>query len=291
MSQSSVNRKVKCARKNAPGNRSDIGWQHGSDVDGDAKKVKCNYCAKIVTAGISRLKHHLAGTNVGAEPCLVVPDDVKNLMCAAIDDAKEAAMKKRRLMQIDEEEREEGPEAAMEMSLSKGKYIMMSATKRKGIHVQTTMNLTLKKGLKDQIDDQVAKFFYTSAIPFNCIKNVEFGKMCEMIGRYGQGYKPPSYHAIREPLLKKAVNKTTETLEEFKKEWKKTGCTIMSDGRSICKFLVNSPKGTVFLYSLDTSDISKTSEKVFKMLNDVVETVGEENVVQVVTDNAANYKK
>jgi len=54
--------------------------------------------------------------------------------------------------------------------------------------------------------------------------------------------------------------------------------------------LVNSPKGTAFLYSLDTSDISKTVDKVFKMLDDVVEFVGEENVVQVVTDNAANFK-
>jgi len=70
----------------------------------------------------------------------------------------------------------------------------------------------------------------------------------------------------------------------------------MSDGwtdkkrRSIFNFLVNSPKGTVLLYLLDTSDISKTTEKVFKMLDDVVELVGEEYVVQVVTDNAANYK-
>ncbi|MCH81698.1 HAT family dimerization domain containing protein [Trifolium medium] len=70
----------------------------------------------------------------------------------------------------------------------------------------------------------------------------------------------------------------------------------MSDGwtdkkrRSICNFLVNSPNGTIFLYSFDTSDISKTTDKVFKMLDDVVNLVGEENVVQVVTDNAANYK-
>ncbi|XP_016177771.1 uncharacterized protein LOC107620063 [Arachis ipaensis] len=70
----------------------------------------------------------------------------------------------------------------------------------------------------------------------------------------------------------------------------------MSDGwtdkkrRSICNFLVNSPKGTFFLYSLDTSDISKTTDKVVKMLEDAVEFVGEENVVQIVTDNAANYK-
>ena len=85
-------------------------------------------------------------------------------------------------------------------------------------------------------------------------------------------------------------------LSEFKEEWKRTGCTIMSDGwtdkkkRSICNFLVNSPKGTVFLASVDTSDISKTADKVFEMLDDIVEQVGEVNVVQIVTDNAANYK-
>jgi len=96
--------------------------------------------------------------------------------------------------------------------------------------------------------------------------------------------------------LKQAVSKTNLMLEEYKEEWKRTGCTIMSDGwtdkkrRFICNFLVNSPKGTIFLYSLDTSDISKTCDKVFKMLDDVVEYVGEVNIVQVVTDNAANFK-
>ena len=63
----------------------------------------------------------------------------------------------------------------------------------------------------------------------------------------------------------------------------------MSDGwtdkkrRSICNFLVNSPKGTIFLYSLNTFDISKTIDKVFKMLDDVVKFFGEENVIQVIT--------
>ena len=96
--------------------------------------------------------------------------------------------------------------------------------------------------------------------------------------------------------MKQAIDKTDLMLQEYKNEWKKTGCTIMSDGwtdkkrRSICNFLVNSPKRTVFIYSLDTSDISKTADKVYKMLDDVVELVGEENVVQVGTDNSANFK-
>ena len=68
----------------------------------------------------------------------------------------------------------------------------------------------------------------------------------------------------------------------------------MSDGwtdkkrRCICNFLVNSPKGIVFLSSVDTFNMSKTADKVFEMLNAIVKRIGEENVIQVVTDNAAN---
>uniref|UniRef100_A0A803LJF0 DUF659 domain-containing protein n=1 Tax=Chenopodium quinoa TaxID=63459 RepID=A0A803LJF0_CHEQI len=120
--------------------------------------------------------------------------------------------------------------------------------------------------------------------------------MVEKIAKYGIGLKPPSYHEIRVRFLSKEVKNVVTMLEEFKEEWKKTGCTIMSDGwsdrkrRSICNFLVNSPKGSVFLSSIDTSEISKTADKVLEMLDAVVEKVGEENVVEVVIDNAANYK-
>jgi hypothetical protein len=144
---------------------------------------------------------------------------------------------------------------------------------------------------------QIAKFFYTSAIPFNCVNNLEFGKMIDMVSRFGSGFKPPSFHEIREKYLKKHVTLTLDMLEEYKQEWGKMGCSIMSDGwtdkkrRSLCNFLVNSPKGTIFMYSIDTSDIYKTADKVFEMLDNVIEMVGEENVVQIVTDNASNYKK
>jgi hypothetical protein len=49
-------------------------------------------------------------------------------------------------------------------------------------------------------------------------------------------------------------------------------------------------KGQFFWSSVDTSNMSKTADKVFEMLNAIVERIGEANVVQVVTDNAANYK-
>lgn len=70
----------------------------------------------------------------------------------------------------------------------------------------------------------------------------------------------------------------------------------MSDGwtdkrrRTILNFLVNNTKGTVFLKLIDASHISKTTDKIFEMVDQIVEEVGEENVVQIVTDNATNYK-
>ncbi|XP_042410295.1 uncharacterized protein LOC121999718 [Zingiber officinale] len=57
----------------------------------------------------------------------------------------------------------------------------------------------------------------------------------------------------------------------------------------MCNFLVNSPSKTVFLSSVETTNISKIADKIFEMLDDV-EKVGEENVVQIISDNAANYK-
>jgi len=211
-------------------------------------------------------------------------------MMKVVSDAKDASTKKRRLTNLEQMDADED----CGQSFSSSKNIFKNKSTGEGL--QATLNQMYKKGDKEKVDAQVAEFFYTSAIPFNAIRNPAFIKMCDMIARYGVGYKPPSYHDIREKLLKQAVEKTDVVLEEYKEEWKRTGCTIMSDGwtdkkgHSICNFLVNSPKGTVFLYSLDTSDISKTADKVFKMLDDVVEFVGEENVVQVVTDNAANFK-
>ena len=54
---------------------------------------------------------------------------------------------------------------------------------------------------------------------------------------------------------------------------------------------MNSPKGSVFIRSMDVSNVVKDANLLFKILDDLVEEVGEENVVQVVIDNASNYVK
>lgn len=46
----------------------------------------------------------------------------------------------------------------------------------------------------------------------------------------------------------------------------------------------------MFLYSLDTLDILKTTNKVFKILDNAIEAVTQKNLVQVVVNNAENFK-
>ena len=54
--------------------------------------------------------------------------------------------------------------------------------------------------------------------------------------------------------------------------------------------MVNNPKGTFFLSFVYASNISKTADKVFEMLDAIVDMIGEENIVLVIIDNATNYK-
>ncbi|CAN0919422.1 hypothetical protein LINGRAHAP2_LOCUS31448 [Linum grandiflorum] len=81
----------------------------------------------------------------------------------------------------------------------------------------------------------------------------------------------------------------------MRSHWKTYGCTIMADGwtdnrqRSLINFLIYGPKGISFVKSVDASGMVKTAENLFKLFEGVIEWVGPENVVQVVTDNAANY--
>eukprot|EP01018_Ginkgo_biloba_P001566 Gb_03228 [translate_table: standard] len=59
--------------------------------------------------------------------------------------------------------------------------------------------------------------------------------------------------------------------------------------RPLINVLVYSPQGVLFIKAFDTIDIKKTSEFIFKILEEVVLEVREENFVQIVIDGASNY--
>ena len=149
---------------------------------------------------------------------------------------------------------------------------------------------------RDEVNMHVANFFYECRIPLNAINSRSLEIMCETIGQYGPGYRPPSYHEARVPLLGKAVEQVNKIKEKHEAAWKQYGCTLMSDGwtdrrdRHLINFLVNSPEGTFFLESVDASSEVHDAPMLADLLQQRIDLIGRDKVVQVVTDNGANYK-
>ena len=103
--------------------------------------------------------------------------------------------------------------------------------------------------------------------------------------------KGPSIYEVRATHFKKELELTKDSMKDHEMEWKKNGCSIMSDGwtdrkgRTLVNFLVNYSKGTMFMESIHASSMIKTGEKMFELLDKWVDQVGGENVVQVITDS------
>ena len=60
---------------------------------------------------------------------------------------------------------------------------------------------------------------------------------------------------------------------------------------SIINFMVYCKGSTIFLNSVDALDNIKDNKYIFDLLNDVIKEAGEENVVQIVTDNGSPFVK
>ncbi|XP_061361535.1 uncharacterized protein LOC133305351 [Gastrolobium bilobum] len=147
----------------------------------------------------------------------------------------------------------------------------------------------------EKCDLAISKWMIDAGVPFNAVNSSYYQPMIDVICSMGPGYKGPNFYRVRGHLLNKWVREVNKLVESYRTVWKQTGCTIMTDGwtdrcrRTLINFLVYCPKGTIFLKSVDASNASKTADLLYKLFRDVVLHVGPENVVQIVTDNAANY--
>ncbi|XP_038711767.1 uncharacterized protein LOC120005961 [Tripterygium wilfordii] len=299
--------------------RKDSAWKYTEEVEvGKGKKkgyvyVKCNFCNKVLTGGIKRAKDHLACTHKNVAPCPKVPEDVKQEMKQYLE--KGTAL--RHMAQGRFEERVSagsyfedmnsnptsvsGPSGGACVS-SRGvrgpmeRYIAKIDDDEDVDRAKTTMTSTNAKQARSRVCLDIGRFFFENAIPFNVARSPSFINMCRSIGSYGQGLKPPTMHELRTWILKDELDTSKKIVDNIKKTWAHTGVSILSDGwtdisgRTLINFLVNNPNGTVFLRCVDTSEHMKDADLLFKLLDGIVEEVGEELVVQVVTDNASNYK-
>ncbi|XP_060196903.1 uncharacterized protein LOC132626153 isoform X2 [Lycium barbarum] len=292
--------------------KKDIGWNYGAK--GLTKdSVTCIFCRETFNGGITRHKQHLIGGYRNVKKCGTCPPEIREEVKKYVESKqllKTQMLHQPSLANLSDEDDEMRPPPSKTQKMSsnasstartanvKGPMNLYypQTSKGKGSS-STTASDASKKLLRDRAVSAFAVWVYDAGLPFNCVNHKSFDKYIETIGQYGPGMKPPTYHEIRVTHLKKEVEKIDEIIEEHKLIWTEFGCSIMMDkwttrnGKMIINILVNSPLGGVFLGSVDASDESTNSTKMFNLFEKTIKQIGPENVIQVVTDNASENVK
>ncbi|KAK3194394.1 hypothetical protein Dsin_025704 [Dipteronia sinensis] len=163
-------------------------------------------------------------------------------------------------------------------------------------HRQAKAKTSNERKNRKEVLSAICKFFYHAGIPSNAANSPYFHKMLELVGQYGQGLQGPSSRQLSGRFLQDEISTIKENLAELKASWSITGCSVMADswndvqGRTLINFLVSCPHGLYFVSTIEATDIMLDAANIFKLLDKVVEEIGEENVVQVITKNTASFK-
>ncbi|KAG8635684.1 hypothetical protein MANES_16G054458v8 [Manihot esculenta] len=153
------------------------------------------------------------------------------------------------------------------------------------------------KAQKEKMLKAFGNFVIHNRLPFSIVESPWTKPLLRTAAEIGPNVSPPSAYEIAEVYLKNEYNEMKKYIASFDGIWKERGVTIMCDGwsgptrMSIVNFLVYSNRGTVFHKSVDASNVEhKDGEYYFKIMKEVVEEIGPQKVVQVVTDNEAAIK-
>ncbi|RDY07492.1 hypothetical protein CR513_08393, partial [Mucuna pruriens] len=87
--------------------------------------------------------------------------------------------------------------------------------------------------------------------------------MIEAVGNYGSHLKPPSYHELRVPLLKKELKYTKDLLKSHEKEQLKYKYSNIQN-KTLINVLVNCSLGIIFIKSVDIFEYMKTKSKILQ---------------------------
>ncbi|XP_021664706.2 uncharacterized protein LOC110653401 [Hevea brasiliensis] len=322
----------------------DPGWEHCVAQDEKKKRVKCNFCEKIISGGINRFKQHLARIPGEVAYCEKAPEEVylkiKENMKWHRSGRRNWKPNTKEISTIymhqNNEEEEEERDVGLVQCISKdvlavddkvsdndvrnnkkGRFPACSGNSNEPLLKKSRLDSVFLKSLKSQASSRhkqvkakigfekkarkevisaICKFFYHAGIPSNAANSSYFHKMLELVGQYGKGLQGPSGRLISGRFLQEEIATIQEYLVELKASWPITGCSIMADswndlqGRALINFLVSCPRGIYFVSSFDVTGIIDDAPSLFKLLDEVVEEIGEENVVQVITKNTDSFR-
>ncbi|XP_021899084.1 uncharacterized protein LOC110815562 [Carica papaya] len=243
------------------------GWDHvsvfgGFDRGSGTKRWKCNHCNLRYNGSYSRVRAHLLGfSGVGVKSC------------PAIDRSLREAF------QILEEER---------LARKKKKN---SGNGKPSKHIRASLaSHSWKTTTKEDVDDNVARFFYADGLNINIVNSPYFHEMVKTIAVFGSGYEPPSVEKLSGSLLNKEKGRIEKASSLIRESWPHTGCTILCVNRVDATLglfhisvFVSSPRGLIFLKALDVHDDVDADDVFACALSDAIIEVGPKYVLQVIS--------
>ena len=153
-----------------------------------------------------------------------------------------------------------------------------------------------KGSKKSKLAKAIAKFFHFNHIAPNVASSPYYRNMIAVAEEVGAGIQPPTARELAGPLLDDNVKELRNYIKGVKRQWEEYGVTIMCDGWTgptqlkIINFLISCDGKTVFHESIDASQHTQTAAYLKGKMAKVIADIGTNNVVQIVTDNGANYK-
>ncbi|XP_076917999.1 uncharacterized protein LOC143578244 [Bidens hawaiensis] len=245
--------------------------KHGT---GGTWKFTCNFCGEQRQGSYSRVKAHLLGIKgVGIAIC------------------KKATMVDKIKMRKLEDSYEEKKDA------SKAKEVGLPCEATLGLKKRITISNPMIRAygveIRDQLDEEIARMFYTGGLPFNLARNPHFQRAFEFAATNKiEGYIPPSYNKLRATLLQKEKENVHKLLEPIRLSWKEKGVSIVSDGWSdptrkpLINFMATLGNGPMFIKAVNCFGEVKDKFFIANLMKEVINEIGHENVVQVITGNA-----
>ena len=164
-----------------------------------------------------------------------------------------------------------------------------------GTDSNTAIGKSFNLKLRDQMDAEIARMFYASGLPFHLARSPYYVSCIQFAANNAlASYVPPGYNKLRTNLLRQERAHIDRLLQPIKGTWKEKGVSIVSDGwsdsqrRPLINFMAVTESGPMFLKAVDCTGEIKDKFFIYGLLKEVIEDVGPQNVIQVITDNAKN---
>ncbi|CAA0833675.1 hAT transposon superfamily protein [Striga hermonthica] len=221
----------------------DIGWNYGVLADPyNRDRVKCVLCSKFMSGGIHRLKEHIGQISGNVVSCKKATKEDQAKCRNAINESKAKKMKTKEVQEEllssvnikglnvgSSQQREKAKE-----SHSPGPMDRFATT------INPEASLNVAKMMREQnindviwkersnlVKDYFIDWAYDAGISFNALELDSFRLFSEALGQFGPRWKPPSSYEMREPLLKKAVERT-----KLKRKWRKEKDVLLANEAS-----------------------------------------------------------